>query len=396
MTAPAAGARLPAFLWLVALGNLVVGTGGFVIGGMIEPLSRSLGLSVAAAGQLMTVYAIANAIGAPMLIALTSRYEARRVLPLALVALGLTNALSALATSFGELAAARVLMALAAGVFTATGSAMAVALVAPAQRGRAISVVFSGISLAYIVGVPLGTWAAYRHGWQVAFWVVAATALALTPVLLKLRPGAGVVASQPANFRRVLRNPRLVLALSITVTYAASVFTIFSYIGAFLRGYADLSPAQVSTTLTGFGVAALAGNFVGGWGTDRLGATRMLYAVCVAFAAIFAALWALPGASGPLVAITLFWGTVGFAFMSAQTTRLVAMSPQDAPALMSLNSATISGGTALGAAIGGAVIAVWGYRGLPVTCAALVAVIALLVRVTEPTPVAAGLRPQAR
>jgi predicted MFS family arabinose efflux permease len=194
----------------------------------------------------------------------------------------------------------------------------------------------------------------------------------------------------------VLRNPRLVLALSITVTYAASVFTIFSYIGAFLRGYADLSPAQVSATLTGFGVAALAGTFLGGWGTDRLGATRMLYAVCVAFAAIFGAIWALPGASGPLVAITLFWGTVGFAFMPAQTTRLVAMSPQDAPALMSLSSATISGGTALGAAIGGAVIAVWGYRGLPVACAALVAAVALLVRATEPTPVAAQLRPQHR
>jgi predicted MFS family arabinose efflux permease len=377
--------RLPAFLWVLALGNLVVGTGAFVIGGIIEPMSDSLGLSVSATGQLMTVYAVANAVAAPVLLALFGRYRAKSVLIAAAVLLAAGNAASALAATWGSLALARVLMACAAGLFTPTAAALAVALVPPSMRGRALSVVFSGVGLSYIVGVPFGAWASWsRFGWPLAFWGVAAAA-GLLAVLLSRAPGeAGGAPASLAGFARALRDRRAVLALAVTGMYFASIFTLFSYVGAFLREYAGVPAASIAPVLAGFGVAALAGTFAGGALADRFGATRVLYAICAGFIAMFAVIWAMPGRTGPLVAVFLAWGVIGFAFYASQQARLVALAPQAATVLLSLNSSMLYLGTAAGAAIGGAVIASVGYRGLPVMAGVLILGVVVLLRVTEP------------
>ncbi|MEI7447385.1 MAG: MFS transporter, partial [Burkholderiales bacterium] len=140
-------ARLPGVLWVLALGNLVVGTGGFMIGGIVEPLARSLGVSVSAAGQLMTVYSAANAVAAPLLVALVGRLDARTALMVSMAMLIAANAASALAASWGGLAAARIAMACGAAIYTPTAAALGVALVPPEARGRALSVTFAGIGL---------------------------------------------------------------------------------------------------------------------------------------------------------------------------------------------------------------------------------------------------------
>jgi DHA1 family inner membrane transport protein len=384
--------RLPAMLWVFALGNFVVGTGGFVIGGIVEPLARSLGTSVAAAGQLMTVYSIANAIAAPVLLAAVGRWDARRVLIGAMVLLALANAAAALAASWGQLAAARVAMACAAAIYTPTAAAMVVALAPPPARGRALSIAFAGIGLSYVIGVPFGAWAGLsRFGWPLAFWGVAAAAL-VAVLLTASRVPAGVptAPASTSGYAQVLRMPRAVLALAVTGLYFASIFSIFSYVGAWLREYAGVPPAGIAPVLAGFGVAALAGTFAGGTLADRIGPTRLLYAICAGFAGVFVLMWALPGRTVPLVGALLVWGVIGFAFYAAQQSRLVAVMPRQATVMLALNATMLYVGTAAGAAIGGGVIGTVGWRALPAAALALIASVALAVRLSEPRRAAAG------
>jgi len=376
---------LPGVLWVAALGNLVVGTGGFLIGGIVEPLARSLQVSVATAGQLVTVYAVANAVAAPLLLALVARIDARAVLAGSMLLMALGNAASALAASWGELATARVLMACAAGLYTPTAAAMAVALVPPARRGRALSVTFSGIGLSYVVGLPFGAWASLsRFGWPLAFWAVATVAAAVALLLLRAPRDVPTAPASIGGFLHVLRDPRALGGLCVTALYFAAIFSVFSYVGAFLREYVGLAPEWIPAVLVAFGAAALVGTFGGGLLADRFGPTRLLYAICAAFLAVFGLLGLLPGNTAVLVAVFVAWGAIGFAFYAAQQSRLVAIAPRAATALLGLNASMIYVGTAAGAALGGAVIAAVGYRGLPLAAALLIVAVAALVRATEP------------
>lgn len=376
------GARLPGVLWVLALGNLVVGTGGFMIGGIVEPLAQSLGVSVSAAGQLMTVYSAANAVAAPLLVALVGRLDARTALLASMALLVAANAASALAASWGGLAAARIVMACGAAVYTPTAAALAVALVPPAARGRALSVTFAGIGLSYVVGVPFGAWAGLsRFGWPLAFWGVAAAGVAVLAALSIRAPRE--VPTAPASLAGIgglLRSPRIVAALAVTATYFASIFSIFSYVGAFLREHGGVPAPAIAGVLMAFGVAALAGTFAGGALADRIGPTRLIYAICAGFLGVFAVLATAGGHPVAIVGAFLCWGVIGFAFYAAQQSRLVALEPAQATAVLALNASMIYVGTAAGAAIGGAVIAAAGYAWLPAVSAVLIVAVALLVR----------------
>lgn len=378
-------ARLPGVLWVLALGNLVVGTGGFMIGGIVEPLARSLGVSVSAAGQLMTVYSAANAVAAPLLVALVGRLDARTALMVSMAVLVAANAASALAASWGGLAAARIAMACGAAIYTPTAAALGVALVPPEARGRALSVTFAGIGLSYVIGVPFGAWAGLsRFGWPLAFWGVAAAGVAVLATLV-LRAPAGVPTA-PASLAGIgglLRTPRIVAALAVTATYFASIFSIFSYVGAFLREHGGVPAPSIAPVLMGFGVAALGGTFAGGVLADRIGPTRLIYAICAGFLAVFAVLATAGGHPAAIVGAFLAWGVIGFAFYAAQQSRLVALEPRQATAVLALNASMIYVGTAAGAAIGGAVIAAAGYARLPLVSALLIVAVALLVKASD-------------
>ena len=378
-------ARLPGVLWVLALGNLVVGTGGFMIGGIVEPLARSLGVSVSAAGQLMTVYSAANAVAAPLLVALVGRLDARTALMVSMAMLIAANAASALAASWGGLAAARIAMACGAAIYTPTAAALGVALVPPEARGRALSVTFAGIGLSYVIGVPFGAWAGLsRFGWPLAFWGVAAAGVAVLAALVLRAPGS--VPTAPASLAGIgglLRTPRIVAALAVTATYFASIFSIFSYVGAFLREHGGVPAPAIAGVLMAFGIAALGGTFAGGVLADRIGPTRLIYAICAGFLAVFAVLATAGGHPVAIVGAFLCWGVIGFAFYAAQQSRLVALEPRQATAVLALNASMIYVGTAAGAAIGGAVIAAAGYARLPIVSALLIVTVALLVRSSD-------------
>lgn len=368
---------MPRLLYLFALCNLVVGTGAFVISGILIPISGSLGVSVAASGQAMTAYALSTAVLAPVGLILTGGWSRKRALLTGMGVFALGNAVCALAATFPMLLAGRVLMGLGA-MFTPICAGIAVALVEPARRGRALSLVFLGISLSYVIGLPLGAWLGLRWGWQWPIALVAALATASVLALAVLLPRD--IQAPGASFKGLgpLLSQRPVLwTLSLTLLYFIAIFLVFSYIGPVLQALVPMSGERLSLTLMLFGLSGVAGTLVGGWANDRFGPRRSLVVQLSVLGTMMALLPLTRGQYPFVVATLVVWGIAGFGMMTPQQSRLAVLSPAQAPILLSLNTSMLYFGTALGAAIGGAVsgwigFAQMGWVGVPFALAGLV------------------------
>lgn len=367
---------MPRLLYLFALINLAIGSSAFVVGSILVPLSAGLGISASAAGQAMTAYALGSAVLAPMLLLATGRWPRKRALLVALALFGAGNVGCALAQDLPTLLAARVLMG-AGSVFTPLAAGIAVTLVPVQRRGQALSLVFLGMSLSYVIGVPIGTWLGMRHGWQaplwagsIASWLAFAAVAGLVPRDIRA-PGASF-----AGLGALLRRGEVQSLLGLSLLYFSAIFCVFSYIGPVLRALVPLSDIELSLTLMAFGLAGVCGTLSGGWANDRFGAERTLRAQLLLFLCTMAAVPLTQG-SYPLLLLAFFcWGMAGFGMMAPQQARLSHIAPAQAPVLLSLNSSMMYGGMALGAVVGGAALPWTGFGalawvGLPFAAAAL-------------------------
>jgi DHA1 family inner membrane transport protein len=344
---------------------LVIGSSAFLLASILEPLSRDLGVSVAAAGQATTAYAVGTAVLAPLLLIATGGWQRRRALLLALGLFTLGNALSALAPNLPLLLLARLLMGSGA-MFTAVAAGLAVALVAPAQRGKALSLVFLGMSLSYVVGVPLGAWLGLNFGWRVPVWAAtAATVLCALVVAAWVPREISAPGASFAGLGMLLRSGRVLAVLGTTLLYFGAIFSVFSYIGPVLRTLGGVSDATLSLTLMFFGCAGVAGTLLGGWATDRFGAVPALRWLLSLFVLAMLLVPLTHGHYLPMLLAFLAWGICGFGMMAPQQARLVAVDLQRSPVLLSLNSSMMYFGMALGAAVGGALLPWTGFERLP-------------------------------
>lgn len=356
---------MPRLLYLLSFSNLVIGSGAFVIGGILAPMAASLGVSVPIAGQAMTAYAIATALLAPMLLIATGGWARRNALLLALGIFALGNGVCALAPDLTTLLAGRLLMGTGAA-FTALAAGIAVALVPPARRGKALALVFLGFSLNYVVGLPLGAWAGLRFGWRVPVLAVALIAVALMGWLAWRVPAS--LNAPGAGFRGLggaLRQRAVVAPLALTLLYFTAIFMVFTYIGPVLQALVPMSSEALSGTIALFGVAGAAGTLVGGWSNDRFGARASLV---VSLTTIACTMLLLPLARGhwpAMMALFIAWGLAGFSMMAPQQSRLANAAPAHAPMLLSLNTSMLYFGMALGAAVGGAASLQIGFHNLP-------------------------------
>ncbi len=354
-------AAAPAPLALLSAGNLVIGTGAFILAGLLTGVGADLKVSVAAAGQGMTAYALSTAVLAPLLLVWTGGLHRKHAMALALVVFALGNLLCASANDLATLLAGRVLMG-AGAMFTPVAAGLAVVASAPAQRGKALSLVFLGISLSYVIGLPLGTWLAAKDSWRLPVQGVAAASLVVLALLMWRVPGS--LKAPGASFKgagALLRQPEVARTLGLTLLYFTAIFSLFSYVGPVLHALGPLSPAQVSITLLVVGVAGVAGTLVGGWGTDRFGPVRTLRAQLLVFVVAQAAVPFTAGAWAPMLLVFFVWGVAGFGMMPGQQSRLAAASPAQAPLLLSLNTSMLYLGTAVGSVVGGAAGATWGF-----------------------------------
>lgn len=355
---------MPRLLVLFALVNLVIGSGAFVIGGILSPLSAGLNVSVPAAGQAMTAYALSTALLAPLALLATGGWPRRSALAASLAVFTLGNLICALADSLTTLLAGRVLMGLGA-VFTPIAAGIAIAVVEPAKRGKALALVFIGMSLSYVVGVPLGAWLGLAHSWQAPIWLFTGLGVsALLAVLIwiprELRaPGARLV-----GLTELLARRDVLAVLALTLLYFIAIFAVFSYIGPVLQALVPMDREQQSLTLAIFGLSGVAGTLIGGTANDRFGPTRCLRVQLSVLGATMALLPFTRGSWPALMTTLVAWGTAGFGMMVPQQARLAAMAPAQAPLLLSLNTSMLYLGTALGAMFGGALAGRLGFAHL--------------------------------
>jgi predicted MFS family arabinose efflux permease len=334
-----------------------------MIAGLLPSLARDLNVGLPAAGHLVTAFSLAYAVGAPVMAVLTAGLERRRLLAVAIGGFALANLFAALAPGYAGLLAARLLLALSAATFMPAASGYAAALGGAERRGRALSTVTTGLTLAIIVGVPLGVLVGQGFGWRATFFGVAVLAvISLLGIVarLPLQP-AGATAGLGERF--ALAKRRDILGVLVTsVLTVAGTFAVYTYLGVFIAGVAGLGSEALAPILLGFGLASAAGTQLSGSTADRWGGrSTVIAAAALALLAYLA--FSLGAAVGPawawpvILPAILLWGMASWGLITAQQARLVALAPALAPVSLSMNSSAVYLGSAIGAAVGAVVIA---------------------------------------
>ena len=351
-------------LWALLAGNFAIGTGVMVASATLNEISTFFQVPVPVAGYLISVAALVVCLGAPSLAAVVAPFDRRKLLALSMVWFGLLHAACAFVTDFGWLLALRVLAVIPAAVFTPQAAACAGHLLPAQQRGRAITFVFLGWSLASVLGMPLNAWLSGMLGWQGAYGLVASLSLASAAwVWLAMphdvRPPRFSLASWGVAFRM----PALMLCVGVTLLYSAGQFVLFAYFVPFFRHTLDASVHQISALFLCFGAFGFLGNVLRSRGIDRLGAPR---GVMIAMGAIALSLLAWPLGVTLLLAAAVMvpWALGCFSANSAQQARLVSLAPALAGGSVALNTSAMYAGQAVGTAIGGWMIAHEGMQSL--------------------------------
>ncbi|TMS56952.1 MFS transporter [Imbroritus primus] len=352
---------MPSRLVILCLGNFVIGTGAMIVTGMLNEIAATFQIPATTAGQLITVFAFSVCLGAPLFGTLGSRIDRRLLLSGALAVYAVMHVLAALAPSFGTLMAARLFTAFGAAIYTPQAAATLSLLVPPLQRGRAISFVFLGWSIASVLGMPIGTWIATTLGWRVSMAVVATgAALAAWGVWRQLPRGLFVEPVGTQAWGAVLRHKPIMLVVATTAIQAAGLFTMFTYIAPMMRDVYGVTGGMLSLMFFGFGLCGVIGNALAANFMDRITPARVVrIALLCSLTALI--LWPLGEWSRiAMVALFMLWGLGGFATNSAQQARLITISPAAAPISVSLNSSCIYLGQALGAVSGAGIFAAAG------------------------------------
>ena len=384
-------------LLVLALGTFAIGTGSFVFAGLLEGVALELGVSVATAGHLVTVFAVTYAVSSPVLVTLTGRVERKRLLVAAMAVFVAGNLASVVAPTFVLLLASRVVAAFGAAVFTPTAAATASMIAAPGARGRALSVVTGGLTVAFVVGIPLGSLIGTYSSWRMTFVMVGLIGLAAAVGVRFLLPE---IENPPVvGFRErvdTLRQPAIVAALVFTAFALMGGFVVFTYISPLLTEITGFGGAGVSGMLLLFGIAALIGNSLGGYGADHVSYGRLMAAVVVVLAislVSFSLLVPLSGSAAAVFGVSaalVGWGVAGFAVNPLQQYRVVQLAATTRNVALSLNASAIYLGQGVGAGLGALALDLGsfgslGWTGALCTLAAL-AVLFIGTRVGEPEP----------
>lgn len=350
---------MPFALYALTAGAFGIGVTEFVIMGLLLEVGAEFGVSIQAAGWLISGYALGVVVGAPLLTAMTGRWPRKSVLLGLMVIFTLGNAACALAPSYDFLMAARVLTALAHGTFFGVGSVVATGLVAPHKRASAIALMFTGLTVANILGVPFGTWLGQAFGWRTTFWAVAGiglVALVVIGLFVPRDPTPAQAADWRADLAAMARRPVL-LGLLTTVLGYAGVFTVFTYIAPLLTQLVGFEATAVSPILLVFGAGLVLGNLLGGRLADRHLVAAMLGSLIVLAAVLGLMTFALHSRVLAVIFVGLL-GAAAFATVAPLQMWVLDKAQGAGQSLASsFNIAAFNLGNAVGAWLGGIVIA---------------------------------------
>lgn len=341
----------------LSIGAFGIGVTEFAPMGLLPVIATGLGVSIPAAGLLISAYALGVGVGAPIMTLTTGTMRRRRLLILLAGIFTAGNVLAAVSHSYALFMLARVITSFNHGAFFGVGSVVAASLVPPGRQAGAVAAMFMGLTIANVVGVPLATWAGEHLGWHASFWGIAGLGV-LTMVSLRLTlPDAPPPEAADAMAElRVLVRPRVLGALALTVVGSSAMFTVFTYVVPMLRDVTHASLGFVTAMLVTYGLGLTVGNWLGGRFADR-SVDRTLMVTLAALSIVLVAFAALMSQAWPTAVLVFLWGVASFALIPPLQVR-VMQAAHDAPNLASsVNIGAFNLGNAIGAALGGGVIA---------------------------------------
>lgn len=390
----AAAAESSGALRALLIGNFMIGTGVLLPAGMLNDLSVGLDVSVATAGWLTVIGGLVVCFGAPLGAALTSRVDRRKLLAGCLALYCVGHAASAIAPNFESLAVLRGVTIVAAALFTPQAAATAGLLVSPERRAAAISLIFLGWSAAAVLGIPAGSLVAAHLGWRTAYAVVAVfSALAFAVIWAAVPPGLRVAPLSLASWKRAASNPVILVVLAVSLVSMSAQFTLFSYTAPVLKGSLDATPGTIALFFTLFGVAGVIGNYLA---TRLIAPFGLDNAVLISLGSLIAGALIVSltfGVYAGMLAGLVIWGLGTFSTNSLQQSRLATINLPLASASIALNTSVLYLGQAIGAGLGGRLVAdgisasvTWVAAGMLVA-SALLSMLAtrLAARGAEPT-----------
>lgn len=353
-------------LFILALGGFVIGTDLFVIAGILPVIVEDLHISVSDAGFLVTVFALTYAISSPILASISANFNRRNILVASLMAFTLANVLAALSSTFVMLIITRIIAALAASLYSPLSSAIAVSLVSPEKRGRALAIVLGGLTVAIVLGVPLGTLVGTAYGWRATFWLIAVIGGLATVSIMMFIPSTPNSNSIGLYDRiALLVKPKIFFAILPTILWTVGGFTIYTYIAEILRFIAHLDANTIAAILLLFGAASVAGNYLGGYMADLFGP---LTTISIGLGVLVLDFFLLPWSSTIIVGACIIvgvWGIAGWMINPPQQHRLVGLAPDMPGIILSLNGSAIYLGIGIGAALGAWIISIASVSVLP-------------------------------
>ena len=353
---------MPLALWALTLSAFAIGTTEFVIVGLVPTIANDLGVSLPSAGLLVSLYAVGVAIGAPVLTALTGRWN-RKVVLISLMGLFVMgNLLAWQAPSYETLILARILTGLAHGVFFSIGSMIATSLVSKDKEASAIAIMFTGLTVALVTGVPLGTWIGQHFGWRATFLVVSALGLIALIGSAILVP-KNLKQSIPATFKeqlQVIVKPRLLLVYLMTILGYGGTFTAFTYLAPILEQQTGFAPSAIGLIMLVYGVSVAVGNIWGGKLADKRGPISALSIIFSALTIILLAFTFTMESKVAAVLTILIWGAFAFGNVPGLQLYVVKQAKKHTPNAVDvasgLNIAAFNIGIALGSVTGGLVV----------------------------------------
>ncbi len=371
----------------LAISAFAIGTTEFISVGLLPLIADDLHIGLSTAGLTVTLYALGVTLGAPILTSVTAGMPRKMVLLGIMIVFIIGNGLAATATGIGLLLMARIISALAHGIFMSIGSMIAASLVPEDRRASAISIMFSGLTIATVTGVPIGTFIGQHLGWRVAFIVIAAIgviALIANALLIPVRMGQGQHSGGWRAQTKLLTTSRILMALVVTALGYGGTFVVFTYLSPLLHEISGFAPSTVALLLLFYGIAIAIGNVIGGRLANR-NPVGVLLRMFIVQALVLLLLWWTAPYAGIGLATVLLMGL--FAFMNVSGLQVYVLMlaeryvPQAVDMASALNISAFNAGIAIGAYLGGLVVDHLGLIHTTWVGALMVAVAAILTAV---------------
>ncbi|MBQ9004036.1 MAG: MFS transporter [Eggerthellaceae bacterium] len=375
---------------LLALACFATSISEFAIVGMIDVVAESAGVSVAMAGQLLTAFALSGGIGVPLVVMTLAKLERRDLMTVSLALVVVGCALMSVVTDFYLMMLSRVFMAIGSGIFAVTCFAAAPQLAAPGREASAVATVTLGFNAALVLGLPFSRLMVAALPWTAVFWFVGIASAVMIPVVRAIVPRGRDAAPKPLGEQLAyLKRPRVLLTFGLNLFWVAGYATLYSYITPFLQEATALDAVALSAVLLAFGASTLVGNKLGGWLCDRFGMRPVVLGALAAQVALLVALFALGGSLWLVIAAVLVWGVFSWIPSPIINLAVVQAAPEAADVMLSLNNSTTQFAYAIGAGVGGIVVASAGAHPLCLVSIALLALAAAGAFATKPADSAA-------